>query len=133
MRTPFHAARRQRPVGSLRRAKALLVLTAAAALAVVAVGASGAASRPAALPTFAKACGTKPVTMEGYFETGFPLPIELTKEFTRQHPNVKWHIRQDQFAVITQNAPLVLSGPNPPDLMRLPEVSGLIHDHLLKN
>jgi raffinose/stachyose/melibiose transport system substrate-binding protein len=46
---------------------------------------------------------------------------------------VKWHIRQDQFAIITQNAPLTLSGPNPPDLMRLPQVSGLVHDHLLKN
>ena len=59
--------------------------------------------------------------------------VDLTNEFTRQHPSVKWHIRQDQFAVITQNAPLTLSGPNAPDLMRLPQVSGLIHDHLLKN
>jgi raffinose/stachyose/melibiose transport system substrate-binding protein len=71
--------------------------------------------------------------MQAYFETGFPLPIELTKEFTRQYPNVKWKIRQDQFAVITQNAPLVMSGPNPPDLMRLPQLSGLVKDHLLKN
>ena len=63
--------------------------------------------------------------MEGYFETGFPDIIDLTTEFTKQYPNVKWHIRQDQFAVITQNAPLTLSGPNPPDLMRLPQVSGL--------
>ena len=46
---------------------------------------------------------------------------------------MKWNIRQDPFAVITQNAPLVLSGPNPPDLMRLPQVSGLVKDHLLKN
>ena len=46
---------------------------------------------------------------------------------------MKWHIRQDQFAVITQNAPLVMSGPNPPDLMRMPQISGLVHDHLLKN
>ena len=35
--------------------------------------------------------------------------------------------------MITQNAPLVLSGPNPPDIMRLPQVSGLVKDHLLKN
>jgi raffinose/stachyose/melibiose transport system substrate-binding protein len=46
---------------------------------------------------------------------------------------LKWHIPQDQFAVITQNAPLVLSGPNPPDLMRLPQLSGLVKDHLMKN
>jgi raffinose/stachyose/melibiose transport system substrate-binding protein len=86
-----------------------------------------------ATPTFQSACGTQPVTMEGYFETGFPDIIDLTQEFTRQYPSVKWHIRQDQFAVITQNAPLTLSGPNPPDLMRLPQVSGLVHDHVLKN
>ena len=35
--------------------------------------------------------------------------------------------------MITQNAPLVLSGPNAPDIMRLPQVSGLVKDHLLKN
>jgi raffinose/stachyose/melibiose transport system substrate-binding protein len=70
--------------------------------------------------------------MEAYVETGFPVPIDLTKEFTRQYPNVKWHIRQDQFAVITQNAPRVLAD-DPPDLMRLPQVSELVKDDLLKN
>jgi raffinose/stachyose/melibiose transport system substrate-binding protein len=118
----------------LRRfdAPTLGAVAACVAAAVVASGAASAAP-PAAAPTEAQACGTKPVTMEGYFETGFPDIVDLTKEFTRQYPKVKWHIRQDQFAVITQNAPLTLSGPNPPDLMRLPQVSGLIHDHLLKN
>src|SRR5690349_6259342 len=99
---------------------------------VVALTAVASPARQTA-PSFAAACGTKPVTLEGYFETGFPDIIDLTKEFTRQFPSVKWHIRQDQFAVITQNAPLTLSGSNPPDLMRLPQVSGLIHDKLLKN
>jgi raffinose/stachyose/melibiose transport system substrate-binding protein len=113
-------------------ARTALAASVAAACAAAAIGAATAA-RPAATPTEAQACGTKPVTMEAYFETGFPDPIDLTQEFTRQFPKVKWHIRQDQFATITQNAPLTLSGPNPPDLMRLPQVSGLIHDHLLKN
>ena len=45
---------------------------------------------------------------------------------------MKWKIRQDAFATITQNAPRV-SGPNAPDIMRLPQVSGLVKDHLLKN
>jgi raffinose/stachyose/melibiose transport system substrate-binding protein len=52
--------------------------------------------------------------------------------FTKQYPNVKWHIRQDQFAVITQNAPRVLAD-DPPDLMRLPSISDLVKDGLLKN
>ncbi|WP_197676490.1 ABC transporter substrate-binding protein [Nakamurella panacisegetis] len=70
--------------------------------------------------------------MSAYFETGFPLTKALTDEFTKQYPNVKWNIRQDQFAVITQNAPRVLSD-DPPDLMRLPQVSQLVKDGLLKN
>jgi raffinose/stachyose/melibiose transport system substrate-binding protein len=83
---------------------------------------------PAAAPT----CGTQPVTLSGYFETGFPVPKKLADEFTKQYPNVKWNIREDQFAVITQNAPRVLAD-DPPDLMRLPQVSELVKDHLLKN
>lgn len=131
----FDAVKRQRPAFVLRRSRLPLALFLAVAPIAALVGAAAAASpsRSAKAPTAASACGTKPVTMEGYFETGFPLPVELTKEFTRQYPKVKWHIRQDQFAVITQNAPLVLSGPNPPDLMRLPQLSGLVKDHLMKN
>ncbi|MER7504430.1 extracellular solute-binding protein [Nonomuraea pusilla] len=87
-----------------------------------------AASPVSAAPT----CGTAPITMSGYFETGFPLPKALTTEFTKQHPNVTWNLREDQFAVITQNAPRVLAD-NPPDLMRIPQVSELVKDNLLKN
>ncbi|WP_239080634.1 ABC transporter substrate-binding protein [Paractinoplanes brasiliensis] len=79
----------------------------------------------------ATSCGSDPVTLRGYFETGFPLPKELADEFTKQFPNVKWDIREDQFAVITQNAPRVLAD-DPPDLMRLPQVSELVKDGLLK-
>jgi raffinose/stachyose/melibiose transport system substrate-binding protein len=100
---------------------------------VVATVVPASASNKAAVPTLAKACGTKPVTMNAYVETGFQVPISLMNEFHRQYPSVKWKIRQDAFAVITQNAPLVLSGPNAPDLMRLPQVSGLVKDHVLKN
>lgn len=77
-------------------------------------------------------CGTQPVTLRGYFETGFPLPKALTEEFSKQFPNVKWDLREDQFAVITQNAPRVLAD-DPPDLMRLPQVSELVKNNLLKN
>lgn len=97
---------------------------------------SGASTAPtaAAGPTKASeiTCGTSPVTMKGYFETGFPLPKKLTDEFTKQFPNVTWNVREDQFAVITQNAPRVLSD-DPPDLMRLPQVSELVKDKLLLN
>ncbi|GLX96168.1 sugar ABC transporter substrate-binding protein [Herbidospora sp. NBRC 101105] len=80
----------------------------------------------------APTCGTEPITLKGYFETGFPIARALTDEFTKQHPNVTWDIREDQFAVITQNAPRVLAD-DPPDLMRLPQVSELVKNNLLKN
>jgi len=67
-----------------------------------------------------------------YIETGFPLPKKLAEEFTRQYPNVTFDIREDQFAVITQNAPRVLAD-SPPDLMRLPQVSDLAEGGLLLN
>ncbi len=94
-------------------------------------GSTAGAATPTALAS-APTCGTAPVTLSAYFETGFPMPKALTDEFTKQYPNVKWNIREDQFAVITQNAPRVLAD-DPPDLMRLPQVSELVKDNLLKN
>jgi raffinose/stachyose/melibiose transport system substrate-binding protein len=92
---------------------------------------TGAATKPT--PTFAQACGTKPVTLTGLFESGFQDIVSETKAFTKQYPSVKWKVTLDPFATITQNAPLVLGGPNPPDLIRLPILTGLVKDHLLKD
>ncbi|MEP7763837.1 extracellular solute-binding protein [Sanguibacter sp. 25GB23B1] len=80
----------------------------------------------------APTCGTEAVELNTYIETGFPLTKELATEFTAQYPNVTFDIREDQFAVITQNAPRVLAD-NPPDLMRLPQVSELATDGLLRD
>jgi len=90
-------------------------------------GGAGTATAAAA-PT----CGTAPVTLNTYIETGFPLPKDLADEFTKQYPNVMFNIREDQFAVITQNAPRVLAD-DPPDLMRLPQMSELAKEGLLLN
>lgn len=94
------------------------------------------ATNAAPAPTSAAAldgaptCGTEPVTLEAYVETGFPVFNELAAEFEKQYPNVTFNTREDQFAVITQNAPRVLVD-SPPDLMRLPQVSELAKDGLL--
>ncbi|ADG76244.1 extracellular solute-binding protein family 1 [Cellulomonas flavigena DSM 20109] len=77
-------------------------------------------------------CGTDDVTLDAYLETGFPLSAALFEEFEKQYPNVTFDVREDQFAVITQNAPRVLAD-NPPDLMRLPQMSDLVGDGLLYN
>jgi raffinose/stachyose/melibiose transport system substrate-binding protein len=124
--------RRRRTRGVLRSPAIATLL--AAAFAATPAGASAASAAPSAAPaSFAANCGTKPITMQGYFETGFPGTVDLTKLFTKQHPNVKWKVREDPFAVITQDAPLVLSSPNPPDLMRTPQITGLVKDHVLLN
>jgi len=75
-------------------------------------------------------CGTEDVVLDAYIETGFPLPNELFAEFTKQYPNVTFDVREDQFAVLTQNAPRVLQD-DPPDLMRLPQMSELASGGLL--
>lgn len=80
----------------------------------------------------ATTCGEEPVELKAYIETGFPLPKALFDEFTKQNPNVTFDVREDQFAVITQNAPRVLAD-DPPDLMRLPQMSELAKDGLLLN
>src|SRR3954454_4359994 len=121
-----------------RRSGALAALAVGGILAAAACGGPGGSSSGSTAAassgavTKAATCGTAPITLSGYFETGFPLPKNLADEFSKQFPNVKWNIREDQFAVITQNAPRVLAD-DPPDLMRLPQVSELVKDHLLKN
>lgn len=83
----------------------------------------------AALPN----CGTDPVVMNVYFETGFETIIRLTEEFTNQFPNVTWDIKQDQFANLITTTPLLLAGDNAPDIIRLPTFVTFAKDGLLMN
>src|SRR5687768_10459235 len=77
--------------------------------------------------------GSAPVTLEMYAETGFPLAKALADEFTKQYPNVKFNVREDQFTVIVENAPRVLASDNAPDIIRLPTMVDLVKDNLLQN
>jgi raffinose/stachyose/melibiose transport system substrate-binding protein len=78
-------------------------------------------------------CGTEPVTLNAYFETGFDIPFKLSEEFTKQYPNVTWDIKQDQFANLINATPRLLSGDNPPDLIRLPTMVSFANQGLLMN
>ena len=78
-------------------------------------------------------CGTEPVTLKAYFETGFDLPSKLSEEFTKQFPNVTWNISQDQFANLINATPRLLTSDDPPDLIRLPTMVSFAKDGLLKN
>lgn len=90
-----------------------------------------------AMPSFAEeatpSCGTEPVTLNAYFETGFDIPFKLAEEFTAQFPNVTWDIKQDQFTNLINSTPRLLSGDNPPDLIRLPTMVSFAKQGLLKN
>jgi raffinose/stachyose/melibiose transport system substrate-binding protein len=125
-------------LGRVRAGRGVLTVLVLGAFAAAGCGGPGGSASSTtsttskATASAAPTCGKGPVTMKGYFETGFPITKALTTEFTKQYPNVKWDIREDQFAVITQNAPRVLAD-DPPDLMRLPQVSELVKDGLLKN
>ena len=78
-------------------------------------------------------CGSDPVTLKAYFETGFDLPFKLSDEFAIQYPNVTWDISQDQFTNLINSTPRLLSGDNPPDLIRLPTMVSFANQGLLKN
>jgi raffinose/stachyose/melibiose transport system substrate-binding protein len=98
-----------------------------------ATGSTAAVSSSTTAAAEAPDCGTEPVELNAYFETGFDLPFKLSEEFTRQYPNVTWDIKQDQFTNLMNSTPRLLSGDNPPDLIRLPTMVSLVKDGLLKN
>ncbi|NYI40011.1 ABC transporter substrate-binding protein [Demequina lutea] len=128
-----HASGARRPVALAFGVAGLLAMAACSAPGTPAdTTTSNAASTSAAPVAGAPTCGTGPVTLEAYVETGFPVFNDLATEFSKQFPNVTFNTREDQFAVITANAPRVLVD-SPPDLMRLPQVSGLAKDGLLYN
>ena len=106
-----------------------------AATAVPATAAPAATAVPAtAVPVVAGPnCGTAPVVLNAYFETGFDLPFKLSEEFTKQYPNVTFDIKQDQFANLINETPRLLAGDNPPDLIRLPTMVSFAKQGLLKN
>jgi raffinose/stachyose/melibiose transport system substrate-binding protein len=110
------------------------VSTNAAATPASSASNAGASSAPSTSAAAAGPnCGTGPVKLNAYFETGFDLPFKLSDEFTKQFPNVTWDIKQDQFTNLMTATPRLLSGDNPPDLIRLPSMVTLVKDGLLKN
>jgi raffinose/stachyose/melibiose transport system substrate-binding protein len=94
---------------------------------------AGATTTPSEPVASGPDCGTDPITLNAYFETGFDIPFKLSEEFTRQYPNVAWDIKQDQFTNLMTATPRLLSGDNPPDLIRLPSMVSLVEDGLLRN
>jgi raffinose/stachyose/melibiose transport system substrate-binding protein len=103
------------------------------ATATTAASVSASVSASASTTAVPITCGTAPVVLNAYFETGFDIPFKLSEEFTKQYPNVTWNISQDQFTNLTNATPRLLVSDNPPDLIRLPTMVSLVKDGLLKN
>jgi raffinose/stachyose/melibiose transport system substrate-binding protein len=112
------------------KCKIHLVLSAVAMLAVLSIAVP---TPKTAMAQSGPTCGTEPVRLNAYFETGFDLPFKLSEEFTKQYPNVTWDIKQDQFTNLINATPRLLSGDNPPDLIRLPTMVSFAKEGLLKN
>jgi raffinose/stachyose/melibiose transport system substrate-binding protein len=138
----FHRAKAGVPAARLAVMTVATVLVAACASpgavptqsATATAGSTGASSEPSTSAAAAGPnCGTDPVKLNAYFETGFDLPFKLSEEFTKQFPNVTWDIKQDQFTNLMNSTPRLLAGDNPPDLIRLPSMVTLVKDGLLKN
>ena len=99
---PARGVRRRTPIAPL--AVALVLVAAAcssnaasptAATPTPAPAQSSAAQTPAPNPTESvPSCGTGPVVLRAFFETGFDIPFKLSDEFTKQFPNVTWDISQ---------------------------------------
>jgi raffinose/stachyose/melibiose transport system substrate-binding protein len=118
-----------------RRGVVLAAPLAAVALVAGACSAPGSddSSTPQTNRPVSTELGSAPITLEMYAETGFPLAKALADEFTKQYPNVKFNVREDQFTVIVENAPRVLASDNAPDIIRLPTMVDLVKDNLLQN
>lgn len=106
---------------------------AGAAVLATAALAAGVTSAPVAAQEEAPSCGTEPIELLAYFETGFPFQQALADEFSNQFPNVTWNIREDQFSNLMTQTPRLLASDNPPDLIRLPSMVTLVQDGQLLN
>jgi raffinose/stachyose/melibiose transport system substrate-binding protein len=109
----------------------LSLLLAAATLTFAAGSQEGSSS--ATQGKISTSIGTAPVVLNAYFETGFDIPFKLAEEFKKQYPNVTWDIKQDQFTNLINSTPRLLSGDNPPDLLRLPTMVSFAKQGLLMN
>ena len=114
-----HGAGRSAPRGPRRRG---ILVAACAAPGAVATPSPAATAAPTARAIGGSAkrgtvgdaaaagpdCGTDPVELNAYFETGFDIPFKLSEEFTKQYPNVTWNISQDQFTNLMTATPRLL-------------------------
>ncbi|MEA9985624.1 ABC transporter substrate-binding protein [Subtercola sp. RTI3] len=119
-----------------KRASRALAVTAGVAAALLAVtGCAPGNNTVAAQPTgtVSTAAPTGDITIKIMDETGFPVTSNLTDEFTKQYPNVKFDITRDSFQNLLANTPRLLAGADAPDLIRQSTIGTTVKDGLLTN
>lgn len=112
---------------------AFAAIAATAALALTGCAPGGSGPAPTNAVEVSTELTTEDVVLTIADETGFPLTDDLTAEFTKQYPNVTFNVTRDTFQNLTANAPKLLAGDTPPDLIRLPTIGDTVQDGLLAN
>lgn len=107
----------------------------ASAQASVPAASTSAAASPAASPSLTD-LGTVPITltvMTDNSPSDEASITELGKAFTAKYPNVTVKMVSEQFTVLQQNGPRIISGDSAPDLIRFPTLGTTVKDGLLTN
>ncbi len=99
-----------------RVARALAVTAAAGAALLVVSGCApgGNAAAPKPTGSVSTAAPKGDITIKIQDETGFPVTSDLTAEFTKQYPNVKFDIVRDSFQNLLANTPRLLASADAP-------------------
>lgn len=130
--------RQTKSTGVLRRgAGGGLAVTAVLALAAGCVSGPGSSSpepEPTADAEVSTVLTDEPVVLDIYLETNFQVAFKaLADVFTSQHPNVTFEYQADTTANLAQNATKIISGDDPPDLVRYTSVAQAAKDGILAN
>ena len=124
---PTHTtAGRRRPIGA-----SLGVALLAGTLLLSAGCAPGAKPQPTRTETAAvsRDLGTEPITltvMTTTSETDKASINQLADAFRAHHPNVTVEVKSEQFTVLQQNGPRIISTPDTPDLIRFPTLGNTV-------
>jgi raffinose/stachyose/melibiose transport system substrate-binding protein len=121
--------------GGRRRHTALVIATAASALAVAACAPGAKSTSAGASPsTVTTAVGTAPATLNILVSTpDVPLFDALGKAFEAKYHNVTVKVTSEDFNTLITNTPHILSGSDAPDLVRIASFGNLVTDRLLAN
>jgi len=115
------------------RPLATVALAAVSVLALASCAPGGSGPAPTNSVEVSTELTTEDVVLTIADETGFPLTDDLAAEFTKQYPNVTFNVTRDTFQNLTANAPKLLAGDTPPDLIRLPTIGDTVKDGLIAN